>query len=359
MVYLDHNATSPPRPEVLAHALPLLTEHWGNPSSTHQAARRPAAAVEAAREQVASWAGARPRDVLFTSGATEANHLALRGALQERPGRLLVSAVEHPSVLAPARALGAGLLPVDARGALDERALERALAEGPALVSVMAANNETGVRFELEALGERVRAAGGWLHVDATQLPGRCPAPAGWDLLTLSAHKGGGLKGAGALVLRPEVSLAPQQLGGAQERGRRAGTLNAAPIVALGEVLALPLPSLLPLREALEAGLVALGGVITGAGMPRLPNTSHVRFPGLDAAMLVMALDLEGVCVSAGAACSSGATQPSHVLAAMGLPAQEGVRLSLGWNTSAEDIQRALAALGRVLPQQRALLEEL
>ncbi|MCB9759320.1 MAG: cysteine desulfurase [Alphaproteobacteria bacterium] len=355
-VYLDHNATSPPRPEALEVALPLITEHWGNPASTHQAARRPAAAVEVARGQVARWCGARPRDVIFTSGATEANHLALRGALGG--GRLVVSAVEHPSVRAPGLALGASVAPVDADGVVDLDALDALLTPDVRLVSVMAANNETGVIQPLTAIHARVHAAGALLHVDAAQLPGRLPAPQAWDLLTLTAHKAGGLKGAGALVLRPGVALTPQQLGGPQERERRAGTVNAAPIAALGAILDLPIPGHLgALQDRLAEGLSGLGAVVTAASRARLPNTVHVRFPGIPGDSIVMGLDLTGVQVSVGAACASGAARPSHVLAAMGLPPGEGVRMSLGWNTEKGEIDRAVHATRRVLAQHEAASE--
>lgn len=357
-VYLDHNATSPPRPEALERALPLLTEHWGNPGSSHRLGRIPASAVEKARAEVAAWAGVRPRDVIFTSGATEANHLALLGL--EARGGLLVSAVEHPSVLAPASRRGAQVLPVDAQGLLRLEALEEAL-EAPArqgvappgLVSVQAANNETGVMQPLERISALARRHGALLHVDAAQLPGRAPAPAAWDALTLTGHKGGGLKGVGALILREGLGLTPLQEGGGQERGRRAGTLNPAPVAALGAVLSLPAAPTGALRDLLEAGLLALGAVVTGAGAARLPNTCHVRFPGVEGQTLVAALDLEGVCCSAGSACASGAAQPSPVLEAMGLPPKEGLRLSLGWSTTASDIHRALEAVARVLEAHR------
>lgn len=357
-VYLDHNATGPPRPEVLARALPLFTAHWGNPSSGHALGRAPAAAVEDAREDVARWAGARPRDVIFTSGATEANQLALRGVLALRPGRLLVSAVEHPSILEPAAAIGAEILPVDASGRVRLDLAEALLRGGARLVSVQAANNETGVLQDLDALAELTRAAGAWLHVDAAQIPGRLPAPTAWDLLTITGHKAGGFKGVGALVLRPHVAVTPQQLGGSQERGRRAGTLNTGAIVSLGEVCRLgAAPGLLDLRVRLEQGVLALGAAITGLDAPRLPNTVHLRFPGVGGDALVIALDGLGVCASAGAACASGAAKPSPVLAAMGLPATEGVRLSLGWNTHAGEVDQALAALAESLRRHRAAEE--
>ncbi|MCK6523847.1 cysteine desulfurase [Myxococcota bacterium] len=355
LVDLDHNATSPPRPETLAAALPLITEAWGNPGSAHRAGQRPAAAVEEAREAVASAAGARPKDVIFTSGATEANHLALRGL----GGRVICGAADHPAALEPVRALGGVVCPVDSAGRLRLDALEALLAEAPtALVSVIAANNETGALQPVEALHTLTRRYGARLHLDAAQWIGRLPLPTAWDLLTLTAHKSGGLKGAGALVVRPDVTLAPQQLGGSQERGRRAGTLNPPAIVSLGVVAASPPPpQLLALQARLEVGAKALGAVITAEHAPRLPNTTHLRFPGLEGALVVLGLDAHGVCASVGAACSSGAARPSHVLEAMGLPATEGVRLSVGWNTSEQDVDAALSALALVVEGLRGAEE--
>ncbi len=357
MIYLDHNATSPPRPEALAAALDCLGPRWGNPASTHAAGRRAEAALHEARARIAAWAGAEVRGVIFTSGATEANHLALRGL---RGRRLLISAVEHPSVLAPARALGAELLPVDGRGLLDLAALERALAGPPALVSVMAANNETGVLQPTSEIAGLVRAAGGLLHVDAAQVGGRLDCPEGWDLLSLSGHKAGGIPGAGALLLRPDIHPEPQLLGGSQERGRRAGTVNVPAAAAMGVAIAAGLPpGIAALRDALEAAAEALGAAVSSVGAPRLPNTLHVRFPDLPGEALVAGLDLEGVCASTGAACASGAARPSHVLEAMGLDPRSGLRLSLGWNTAPDDIKGAAAALGRVVERHRGISREL
>jgi len=357
MIYLDYNATSPPRPAALDRALPFLTEHFGNPSSTHGMARGPAAAVERARDEVAAWCGGRPADVIFTSGATEANHLALRGL--PRPA-LLVSAVEHPSVLAPARALGACVVPVTPDGVVDMEALAALLRERPGgLVSVMAANNETGAVQPIAAVAAAVRSAGGLLHVDASQLGGRLPAPTDWDALTVSGHKAGGLKGAGALVLRPGLALAPQQLGGSQERGRRAGTVDVPAVVALGCALSLPTPTgLAALRDRLQRAATILGARVTSEHAPRLPNTLHVTFSGLPGEAVVAGLDLEGVCASTGSACASGASEPSHVIEAMGGDPAAGVRLSLGWKTTPEEIEVACAALSSVVTRHREVAEE-
>jgi len=356
ITYLDHNATAPPRPEVLEAALPYVVDHWANPASTHQAARAPAAAVEEARRATAAWCGARPRDVTFTSGATEANHAAILGVRRQGRPRWLVSALEHPSALAAARRRGAEVVAVDARGLLDLVALERALGEDVAGLSLMAANNETGV---LEPLGEAhalCEAAGAWLHVDAAQLPGRLAAPEHWHLLTVSGHKAGGLKGGGALVSRPSVTWEPLLGGGAQERGRRAGTVDVPAVVALGVALGWPSTDLVRHQGRLEEAARSLGFVVTAASAARLPNTTHLRLPGVPGELIVQALDLEGVCASTGSACASGASEPSHVLAAMGLPPDSGVRLSTGWSTVDADIDRAIEALAVVVPGCRQAL---
>jgi len=357
-VYLDHNATSPPRPEVLDAAVPYLRAHWGNPASSHGAGRRPASAVDRARQALAGWADARPRDVCFTSGATEANHAVLAGV--QRPGRprWLVSAVEHPSCTAPALARGAETLPVDSAGVVALDALADALDDDVAGVSILAANNETGVLQPLPALHALCRAAGAWLHVDATQALGRVPAPTSWDLLTCSGHKAGGLKGAGAVLARPGIEWAPWFTGGDQERGQRAGTVNVPAVVGLGVVAGLPLPALAGLRVTLAHAAAELGLVVTAPGAPCLPNTLHLRMPGVPGETVAQALDLEGVHVSTGAACASGASKPSPVLAAMGLPATEGLRLSLGWSTTADQVDVALAALARVVPRVRTAFQE-
>lgn len=357
MVYLDHNATSPPRPEVLEKALPFFTEHWANPASTHSLARRPAAALEEARTRLAEWAGARPRDVIFTSGATEANHLALRGCRPSgRPG-LAVSAVEHPSVLEPAERLEATRIEVDSEGRCLLESIQAALDSGVGLLSVMAANNETGVLQDLGAIHRIVHQAGALLHVDAAQAAARMPLPQDWDLLTLSGHKAGGLKGAGALILREGIPLDPQQLGGDQERSRRAGTVDVGPIVGLVEAVTSPWPDLRELRDELQDHAASLGAEISGASVPRLANTLHIRFPGLPGDAIVMGLDLNGVCASTGSACSSGASKSSHVLEAMGEDGSSGVRFSLGWNTTKADIETAKLCLDRVVSAHRAILE--
>jgi len=361
--YLDWNATTPLRPEAgaaLAGALALS----GNPSSVHVEGRAARHAVELAREQVAALAGAQPGDVFFTSSGTEANMLALTPAIEvdgdKRPRtRLLISAVEHVSVRTGGRFPREAVeeLPVGADGRLKLAALEAAVARFPrALVSLMLANNETGVIEPVADAAAIVHAADGLLHVDAVQAAGRidCDMLAlGADLLTLSAHKIGGLKGVGALIRRGEhIHLAePLIRGGGQERGVRAGTENVAGIAAFGAAAVAARRTreaeakrMLELRTRLEQGLreVLPPVVVFGAEAERLPNTTLFAAPGLKAETAVIAFDLEGIAVSSGAACSSGKVQPSHVLAAMGVATElrGAVRVSLGWETTDDDIAR-------------------
>jgi cysteine desulfurase len=366
--YFDWNATAPLREaarEAFADALALT----GNPSSVHAEGRTARAAVEQAREQVAALVGARPGDVFFTSSGTEANMLALTPAIEtsteRRPrSKLLLSAVEHVSVRAGGRFARDGIeeLPVDAQGRLDLAVLATAVAKTPRpLLSLMLANNETGVIEPVAEAAAIVHAAGGLLHVDAVQAAGRiaCDIGAlGADLMTLSAHKIGGLKGVGALVRRSDdIHLAdPLIRGGGQERGLRAGTENVAGIAAFGAAAAVASRAreaesahMLALRDRLETALQAIlpAAVIFGAGAARLPNTTLFTAPGMKAETAVITFDLEGIAVSSGAACSSGKVQPSHVLAAMGVspPLTRGaVRVSLGWSTTEADVEMFLGA---------------
>jgi cysteine desulfurase len=366
--YLDWNATAPLRDEAraaLGEALALA----GNPSSVHAEGRAARRLVERAREEVAALVGAEPANVFFTSGGTEANMLALTPAIEtateKRPrDRLLISAIEHPSVRTGGRfpAHAVGEVPVTAEGRLDLAALADAVGKASRpLVSLMLANNETGVVQPVAAAAAIVHAAGGFIHVDAVQGPGRiaCDIGAlGADLLTLSAHKIGGPKGTGALVRASEDIHFPDPLvrGGGQERGLRAGTENVAGIAAFGAAatiartqLAAEAAHMRALRDLLEDGLKAIspGAVIFGEAAERLPNTTLFAAAGMKAETAVIAFDLEGVAVSSGAACSSGKVQPSHVLAAMGAaPAltRGAVRVSLGWSTKEADIARFLGA---------------
>jgi cysteine desulfurase len=360
-IYLDWNATAPLRKEARAAALAAFDIN-GNPSSVHGEGRAARRLIELAREQVAALVGAQPRNVVFTSGGAEANMLAL--APTAARDRLLVSAIEHPSVLAGGRFPTGSVerLPVTGSGALDVAALERRLAAlgSRALVSLMLANNETGVVQPVAQAAHLVHTAGGVLHVDAVQAVGRIPCDInalGADFLTLSGHKIGAPKGIGALIGRTELPLVDALIkGGGQERGLRAGTENVAGIAGFGAAAAAAREGftaeaarMAALRDRLEAGLKAASPavVIFGTECERLPNTTLFAVPGAKAETAVIALDLEGVAVSAGAACSSGKVQPSHVLSAMGVPphlAGAGVRLSLGPSTTEAEIDRFIEA---------------
>ncbi|MCO6417642.1 aminotransferase class V-fold PLP-dependent enzyme [Siccirubricoccus sp. KC 17139] len=342
-LYMDANATEPLRPAARGAVLAAL-EAGGNPSSVHAAGRGARRLLEAAREAVAARF-APGFEVVFTAGGTEANALAIHGLGQGR--RVLVGATEHPAVLAAAGP-AATVLPVLADGTLDLAALEAVLAEGPpALVCAMAANNETGVRHPIAEVSALCRAHGALLHMDAVQAAGRGALPVGADSIALSGHKLGGPPGAGALLLRPGLHLPALIAGGGQERGKRGGT---EPLPALaGMAAAVPEPGeaarLAALRDRIEAGLPG-EGVIAGRGAPRLPNTSLILLPGVAAETQVIALDLAGVRVSAGAACSSGKVARSHVLAAMGFGelAGCGIRVSLPWNAPEDAAERFLEA---------------
>jgi cysteine desulfurase len=364
-VYLDWNATTPLRPQArdaMAAALDLA----GNPSSVHAEGRQARKLVEDARARVAGAVGALPRNVVFTSGGTEANALALTPGLRRSSNpaveRLVVSAIEHASVLAGGRFSPGAIetVGVTRSGLVDLDRLRAALKDKPpALVSLMRANNETGALQPVAEASEIVHAAGGLLHVDAIQAFGKIPLDInvmGSDLVTLSAHKIGGPKGVGAVVLAEGMlGFEPLVRGGGQELGRRAGTENVAGIAGFGAAVQVAMGSLdsdairfETLRKRLENGLRGVPEVIIFAdGVPRLPNTTLFTVPGLKAETAVIGFDLAGVAVSSGSACSSGKVQPSHVLEAMGFGpelAQGAVRLSLGWSTSEADIDRCLEA---------------
>lgn len=352
-VYLDYNASAPVKPGVKA-AIVAALDLLGNPSSVHGHGRAVRRAVEEARAKVAALAGAVPTRVVFTAGGTEANNLALRGF----PGRrVIVSAVEHDSVLAAAP--DAVRLPVDSHGVADLAALERLLADGgPALVSLMLVNNETGVVQPVADAARLAHVHGALLHCDAVQAAGRLAFDLGGlgaDLLTLSAHKIGGPAGVGALALAEGVEPEPLLRGGGQERRRRGGTENLLGIVGFGAAAALAATDLdgagavAALRDDLEARALAAvpSARVMGAEVLRVGNVTCLALPGVPGETQVMALDLAGIAVSAGSACSSGKVKASHVLAAMGAgPALAGsaVRVSLGWGSAAGDVERFVAA---------------
>jgi cysteine desulfurase len=345
-IYMDANATTPPCAAAL-EALEVALRTTGNPSSVHGFGRAARAIIDRARAQVARLVGAKAENVIFVASGTEANNLAL-ASRGERP--LIVSAMEHESVLKPAQMAGARILRVRRDGRVDLDDLAAALHEAgrPAFVSIMLANNETGVIQPVREAADLVRAAGGLLHCDASQTPGRIVldmSELGADLLTLSAHKMGGALGAGALVMKGDPAVSPMLIGGGQEKFRRAGTENVLAIAAFGaaaeEARSIGhAAGMAALRDRLEAKLSALDVTILGAESPRLPNTSCVAVAGKSSETLVMALDLAGYAISAGSACSSGKVKPSPVALAMGYGeeiARSAIRISLGpWNTEAE-----------------------
>jgi cysteine desulfurase len=365
--YLDWNATAPLRPEAAA-AIHMALGHCGNPSSVHRWGRAGRRIVEDSRAAVAALVGAMPEEVIFTSGGTEANNLALSGCGR---ARLLVSAIEHDSVLEAAPL--AERIPVDGDGIIALDALDHLLAADPrpALVSVMLANNETGVIEPVTAVAETAHRMGALLHCDAVQAAGKIPLDCralGADLLTLSAHKLGGPPGIGALVARRELDLAPLIRGGGQERGRRAGSENLPGIAGFGAAATTAAAGIAAydavrrLRDGLERAVAALApdAVFVGAAAPRLPNTAAIAMPGTPAETQVIALDLDGVMVSAGAACSSGKVRASHVLEAMGAgPELAGstIRVSLGWSTNETDIARFVDAWAALYRRRRNLVE--
>jgi cysteine desulfurase len=373
-IYLDHAASAPLRPEAREAMLPFLEGRFGNPSSLHRFGREARAALDDARARLARVIGASPAEIVFTRAGTEADALAVLGRARTHPGApVAVSAVEHKAVLASAHAAeddGAPLvvLPVDGDGVLRLGALDAALAEKPAVVAVMWANNEMGALQPVAAVGARCRAAGVAFLSDAVQALGKVPVRVDQvevDLVAFSAHKVGGPKGIGALYVRRGTRLRPLLFGGGQERGLRPGTedvAGAAGFAAAAEAAEAHRDAAMAriggLRDRLEAGLRGRvpGLVVNAAGAPRLPTISNLSLPGADPEALLVALDLEGIAASSGSACSSGAVEPSHVLTAMGIApglAGPSVRFSLGWTTTGDDIDRVLEVFPRVAERVR------
>ncbi len=367
LIYLDNNATTQVAPAVLEAMLPCFREHYGNPSSAHVLGLLSEGAMVQARDQVAALLNCQAAEVVFNGGGTEGLNHAFRGVFEAFPHRrhFVTTAVEHSAVMALfewLRRQGAevSVLPVDKKGRLDLAALETSIRSDTALVSVMAANNETGIYFPLQEIAAVVKAKGALFHVDATQAAGKLPldlAALPVDLLNLSAHKFHGPKGVGALFIRRGLRLKPFMLGGHQERGRRGGTENLPGIVGLGKAAELAregLPGMervRKLRDGLEATLkAALPDLcIHGEGVPRLPNTSFLAFPGLEAEALLLRLSQRGICVATGSACTTGQKEPSHVLRAMGVEAPLALgtlRLSLSRYTTEDEITR----VGDLLP---------
>ncbi len=366
-VYLDHNATTPLDPAVLSAMLPWLESRFGNGSSRHEYGRQARQAIDEARQRVAAAVKAHPTEVVFTSGGSEANNLFLKGAAASlKPGLIAVSAVEHPCVLKPAEQLARQgwqlrQLAVDGAGRVDFEDFVSAMSARPRLVSVMTANNETGVIQDVSALASAAKFTGGWFHTDAVQAFGKLDIDfrvlnaAGVHAMTLSAHKACGPKGAAALILDKRVELQPLIAGGGHERGLRSGTENVPAIVGFGlaaelaaqRVAEWPEHSRLLLRK-LESGVAALGATIFAADAKKLPNTCYFSFPDIDGETLVGKLDREGFAVASGAACSSANPEPSHVLRAMGVApeiARGAVRVSLGASNTDTEIEQFIKAL--------------
>jgi cysteine desulfurase len=367
LVYFDHNATTPIDPAVREAMLPWLAERFGNASSRHEYGRQAHAAIIEAREKVAAAVGAHATEIVFTGGGSEADNLFVKGAAARMaPGVFAVSAIEHPAVLEPARQLARRgwrlhWLAVDGEGRIDAAAYRQALALGPKLISVMLANHETGVLQDVAMLAGMAQGCGAVFHTDGVQALGktaidfRALAVSGVHALSLSAHKIGGPKGVGALVADKRIEIEPLIAGGGQERGLRSGTENVAGIVGFGAAcelaagrLAAEACRLRALRQRLEEGLRTGGAVFFGAGAERLPNTVFFALPGFDGETLVGHMDRAGFALGSGAACSSAHPEPSHVLAAMGVPdalARGAVRASLGTGNTQEEVDAFLIAL--------------
>ena len=381
-VYLDHAATTPVDPEVAEAMTRVLTEIPGNPSSIYAEGRQARALVDRARAEVAAAIGAQPSEIVFTSGGTEADNLALRGVLKARRDEadgLVISTVEHHAVLDTAEDLERHAhvrvtrVPVDRDGLVDPAAVQRALDDRTALVSIMHANNEIGTIEPIEAIGRICRGRGVAFHTDAVQTVGVLPfdvreLPV--DLVSINAHKFYGPKGVGALYVRTGTRIATMQTGGGQEKGRRTGTENVAGIVALGVAMRIAARRrdedarrLSALRDRIIEGARARvpGALLTGHPSKRLPNNASFCFPGTQGESLIVALDLEGISVSSGSACTSGSTDPSHVLLAIGLPrevAQGSLRITVGRDTTDADVDRLLEVLPRVVERIRSVSQE-
>lgn len=374
-VYLDNNATTPVLPEVLEAMRPYFGEQFGNASSIHHHGQETRAAVERARESVAGLLGARASEIVFTSGGTEGDNLTVFGIAQAGD-HVITSTIEHHAVMNACRHLeekgcDVTYVPVDGRGVVDPADVKRALRRDTKLISVMFANNETGVVQPVAEIGKIAAEADVYFHTDAVQAAGKIPVRVdeiGCDLLTISGHKLHGPQGVGALYVRKGTALEAMLYGGRHERSRRAGTENVPGIVGLGKAAELACValergddrSMASMRDRLEQEILSKveAAGVNGEGTLRVPNTTSIYFDGIEGEALVIALDLKGLAVSTGAACSSGAIEPSHVLIAMGLPAERArasIRFSLGKQTTAEDVEFALS----LVPETVARLREL
>jgi cysteine desulfurase len=378
-VYFDYNATTPLSPRAIQAVVDATRDRFGNASSVHRFGQQAKALLDEARSAVAALVRADPSEVVFTSGGTESDNFAIRGAADAleptRRRHLIASAIEHEAILNTLRALArrgwrTTLLPVDQSGILDPARLREAITEDTAIVSVMHANNEIGTIQPIAELAAIAHERGALMHTDAVQSVGKIPvdvAALGVDLLSLSAHKFNGPKGAGALWVKRGTRMQPILTGGKHERGRRAGTENVPAIAGMGAAAA-DAQARLPaeaqrvgaLRDRLEAGILRAvpGTVVNGAPDARVPNTTNIGFDRIEAESLLIALDLEGIAVSTGSACSSGTLEPSHVLRAMGLPAhrtQNSLRFSLGLFSTEEEVDRVIEVLPRLVEKLRGL----
>lgn len=377
-IYLDHNATTPIRPEVLSAMLPYLTEEYGNASSIHAFGQSAREAVERARVSVAALVGARAADIMFTSGGTESNNHAIFGAVPALPPgskHVITSVIEHVAVLDPCKFLAANgaeltILPVDRQGLVNPEDVRGALRPETSLITIMLANNEIGTIQPIEEIGKIAREKGIAFHVDAVQAAGKIPIQVeklGADLVSISAHKFCGPKGVGALYIRKGTKLKPLLYGGHSERDRRPGTEDVAAIAGMGKAAELALSGLQQesdrvraLRDRLELELLSRipHAWVNASLAPRVPNTANITFPFIEGESMVIALDLKGVACSTGAACSSGAVEPSHVLMAIGLAPEDAratLRLSLGHQTTEEEIDFALETIPPVIERLRQL----
>ncbi|MGA7694981.1 MAG: cysteine desulfurase family protein [Candidatus Sulfotelmatobacter sp.] len=377
-IYLDNNATTPVLPDVLEAMRPYFGERFGNASSIHHHGQQTRAAVEHARDSVASLLGCRPSEIVFTSGGTEADNLAIAG-LASAGDHIITSSIEHHAVLHACRHLEetgceVTYLPVDGRSLVDPEYVRRALRPNTKLISIMMANNETGVLQPVEEIGKIAAEADVYFHTDAVQAAGKVPIDVtriGCTALSISGHKIHAPQGVGALYVRKGTHLQPLFYGGRHERSRRAGTENVPGIVALGKAAELVIQGfergddkkMSALRDRLQQGILAQveDAGVNGDGAPRVPNTTNIYFDHIEGESMVIALDLKGLAVSSGSACSSGATEPSHVLMAMGLQsgrAHASIRVSLGKQNTAEDIDLAVALVPETVARLRELSPE-
>ncbi|MGD0824672.1 MAG: cysteine desulfurase family protein [Terriglobales bacterium] len=378
-IYLDNNASTPVLPEVLEAMRPYFGEHFGNASSIHHHGQETRAAVERARESVAALLGGRASEIVFTSGGTEADNLAIFGigtaGIARQDDHVITSTIEHHAVLNACKHLETQgcevtYIPVDGRGLVDPADVKRAIRPNTKLITIMFANNETGVLEPVAEIGKIAAEADIYFHTDAVQAAGKIPIivdDIGCDLLTISGHKLHGPQGVGALYVRMGTKLEPMLYGGRHERSRRAGTENVPGIVGLGKAAKLAIAGfergddkkMATLRDRLERELLGIEATgLNGAGAPRVPNTTNIYFDGIEGEALVIALDLKGLAVSTGAACSSGAIEPSHVLIAMGLSrerAKASIRFSLGKQNTTEDVDFALGLVAGTVSRLREI----